>query len=480
MPAGGPAPCIAFTILGFTIQEYERTKAMRTKRTAERKSSLVIGLLVILSLLLGACAAPAAAPAEQPAEAPAEAAAPAAGETVEIEYWQYNFDVRIDAMNQLIEQFEAENPNIKVIHNSDVPYDDFRNKIAASVPAGVGPDVATLFYGWQSAWIDAGYLVPLPEDVFAPDMVADQFSPLAQAGYVEGELYSLPTAVRTLALFYNKDLMEAAGLDPESPPTTLQELEEQAVACTVLNDDGTYEIMGFPVSPTGQAHHWFREVLLRQFGQQPYSDDGTQVLWNASDGGYAAWNEFLKFETELKTGDWRLFDEDPNFFLNGHACFHIDGSFRLGTIASSAPDLNFGVTELPEHNGIKSTFGSYWTHGITKKAAEDPARFDAAVKFLQFITTPDAGRLWVDVTGELPAQLEAANDPALLEDPKLGAFIAGLPYAHATFFVDESKDRQAILDAYDAVTLTGADPAAELDFAVETVQELLDEFWASH
>ena len=41
--------------------------------------------------------------------------------------------------------------------------------------------------------------------------------------------------------------MEAAGLDPENPPTTLEELEEQAVACTVKADDGSYEIMGFPV-----------------------------------------------------------------------------------------------------------------------------------------------------------------------------------------------------------------------------------------
>ena len=91
----------------------------------------------------------------------------------------------------------------------------------------------------------------------------------------------------------------------------------------------------------------------------------------------------LKFETELKTGDATLFDGDPNFFLAGKACFQIDGSFRLGTIADNAPDLNFGVVELPEHNGVKSTFGSYWTHGITNKAAADPARMDAAVKFLQ-------------------------------------------------------------------------------------------------
>ncbi|HAJ34098.1 MAG TPA: sugar ABC transporter substrate-binding protein, partial [Chloroflexi bacterium] len=58
-------------------------------------------------------------------------------------------------------------------------------------------------------------------------------------------------------------------------------------------------------------------------------------------------------------------------------------------------------------------------------------------------------------------------------------FAAGLPYARSTFFVDESKDRQALIDAYNAVVLNGADPAAELDFAVETVQALLDEYWAN-
>lgn len=453
----------------------------------QRTYFVLTSLLVLLALLVSACAPP-AMPAAQPAaeeaaaeavaEAPAADIAAAPEEVVEIEYWQYNFEARVIAMNKLVADFEAANPGIKVIHNSDIPYDEFRDKIAASVPAGVGPDVVTLFYGWQPAWVDSGFIVPLPEDVFTPEMIQEQFSPMVQASYQDGKLYTLPTAVRTLALFYNKDLMEQAGLDPEAPPKTLQELEEQAVQCTKMDDQGNYEIMGFPVSMTGQGHHWFREILLRQFGQQPYSDDYTQVLWNASQGGYDAWAELLKFQTELKTGDATLFDGDPNFFLAGKACFHIDGSFRLGTIASNAPDLNFGVAELPTHNGVKSTFGSYWTHGITNKAAADPKRMDAAVKFLQFITSPEAGAMWVREVGELPAQLEAASDSELLADAKVGAFVAGLPYAHATFFVDESKDRQALLEAYDAVVLTDADPKAELDFAVQTVQELLDEYWA--
>lgn len=440
----------------------------------QRQLSWLTTLTLVVALLMAACAptvAPptgGAAPAEQPASDP---------DVIEIEYWQYNFGARIEAMNLLIEQFEAANPGIKVIHNSDIPYDDFLDKIAASVPAGVGPDVVTLFYGWQIDWIESGFIVPLPETEFPAALVAEEFSPMVQASYFEGNLYTLPTAVRTLALFYNKDLMTEVGLDPENPPRTLAELEEQAVQCTQrVGDD--FETYGFIVNPGGQAHHWFREVLLRQFGQQPLSDDNRTVQWNASDAGYAAWNQFLKFETELQTGR-RDFAADHDGFLAGQVCFHIDGSFRLGTIAASAPDLNYGVVELPEHNGIQATFGSYWTHGITERAAADPARMDAAVKFLKFITSSEAGLLWVKIVGELPAQLDAAADEALLTDEHLGAFVAGLPYATATFFVNEADDRQAIIDAYDAVILTGADPAAELDFAVEKVQAMYDAFWAN-
>ena len=160
---------------------------------------------------------------------------------------------------------------------------------------------------------------------------------------------------------------------------------------------------------------------------------------------------------------------------------HIDGSFRLGSLAANAPDLNYGVAELPVGpTGEHSTFGSYWTHGITRRAAADPARLDAAERFLKFITTADAGSQWVKIVGELPAQLDAASDPAMLADPVLGPFAAGLSYAHATFFVDETAQRQVLIDAYDQVRLGGMDPCDALNEAAATEQGILDDFWAKH
>ena len=422
--------------------------------------------------------APAAAPAAKATEAPkadAAKAAPASGEPVTIEYWQYNFPARIEAMNELIKQFEAANPGIKVVHNSDIPYDNFQDKIAASAPAGVGPDVATLFYGWLPKWVEAGYLVPLPEKDFPPAQIEKEFSPMVQAGKFQGKYWTIPTAVRTLALFWNKDMFKAAGLDPEKPPTTVEEFAEMAQKLTKRDGDKITQ-QGFPVEMTGQAHQWFREVLTRQWGVEPFSADNKKLNYG-SPQACEAWKWLTDFETKYKTGSNDLFDGATTAFTNGKAALHIDGSFRLGALAK-ATGLNFGVAPLPTRNGVQANFGSYWTHGLTKKAAADPKRLEASTKFLKFITSPEAGKLWVEKTGELPAQLSAANDPALLKDPKLGAFAQSLPYSHATFFVDEAKQRQNLIDAFDAIRLQGADPCKTLADAVAKDQALYDEFWA--
>ncbi len=404
-------------------------------------------------------------------------------DVIEIEYWQYNFAGRIEAMDDLIAQFEAENPDVKVIHNSDIAYDNFRDEIAASAPAGVGPDVVTLFYGWIPAFVDAGYLVPLPEEDFPAEWIESYFSPMVAESKFLGQYWSIPTAVRTLALFWNKDLFEAAGLDPEKPPTTLDELVEMAQALTIYDGSGT-EVLnitqeGFAPQLSGQWHHWFREVLLRQYGGAPYSEDGTTVTWNSPEG-CEAFKYMSDFETVYKTGSNDLFTDATNAFVTGLSAIHIDGSFRLGTIKNNNPDLNFGVAELPlGPNGEKHNFGSYWTHGITRRAAADERRMDAAVRFLKFITSAEAGLTWVKYTGELPAQLEAAADEELLADPILGPFAASLGYSHATFFVDETAQRQVLIDAYDQIRLAGADPCEALNEAAAIEQGILDEFWAN-
>ena len=187
-------------------------------------------------------------------------------QAVEIEYWQYYFDARVEAMDVLIENFEAANPDITVTM-THFPYADYRTKVAAAIPAGEGPDVVQLFYGWLNDYVQAELIQPLPADSFPADQIDADFFPMVQA-MKDGDAYwALPTAVRSLALFYNERLFEEAGIT--SPPETLEELMETAAALTKVDGAGNITQVGITAGMTAQDHHWWREGLTRQFGGEP-------------------------------------------------------------------------------------------------------------------------------------------------------------------------------------------------------------------
>lgn len=430
----------------------------------KRWIALVTILALVLVLSVGCSAKP------QTSSKPESAAT-----TVEIEYWQYHFDTKVNLMNELIKEFEGQNPGIKVKHVT-FPYEQFNEKVAASVPAGQGPDVVNLFYGWLPKYVEAGYLQPLPKDAFPPEQLEKEFSPVIKSSKLKGEYWSIPIAVRTLALIWNKDIFKAANLDPERPPKTLDELVEMAKKTTKRDPSGKLEIEGFAFNVDGQGHNWFREVLLPQFGVQPLSDDARKVLWNSKPEGYQAFEWWIDLARKHKVGEIGFYENDSKAFLTGHAAMTVDGSFRLGSLATSK--INFGVAPLPTRtpDGKKVTFASYWTNAITKKATG--AKKEAAIKFLKFITSEETMRKWVEKVGEIPARIKVAQDPTYLNDPKLGPFISQLPYGEATFLVDEKGIRQAIIDAVDQVLLKNVDPKKALDEATAKAQKLYDEFWA--
>jgi multiple sugar transport system substrate-binding protein len=389
---------------------------------------------------------------------------------VEIEYWQYTFDERVDAIDALIEQFEAANPDITVTH-THFPYADYRTKVAAAIPAGEGPDIVQLFYGWLDDYVRAGLLRPLPADRFDPATIDAEYFPIVHVMKRDGAYMALPTAVRSLALFYNEKLLDEAGVEV---PTTLDELVTAAKAVAERDDGGNLLVEGITVGMDAQDHHWWREVLVRQFGGQPYSDDGTQVTYD-DEAGADALQFYIDLIQKEKVAQIGFMDEPQAAFKASRAGLHIDGSFRLGALAD-ARGLEWGVTELPEHDGVRSNFASYWVNGITSKAEGE--KLEAAYKFLDFITTDEAMQLWVDQVGELPAKRSVALTEANTNHPQYGPFIKGLEYAHATEFVNESAQRQVIIEAVDRVLLEGMSVEESLATAAAAEQKLLDEFHA--
>ncbi|MEM8586875.1 MAG: extracellular solute-binding protein [Pseudomonadota bacterium] len=396
-----------------------------------------------------------------------------AQDPIEIEYWQYFFQGRVDAIDALIEQFEAENPGI-VVNHTHFPYADYRTRIAAAVPAGEGPDVIQMFYGWVPGYLEAGLLQPLPEEYFPLQELEDEYFDIVQAMVYDGQLYAVPTAVRSLALFWNKRMFEEAGLDPETPPATLQEMVDYAVALTERDGGGNLTAVGLTMAMTGQDHHWWREVLVRQFGGQPYSDDGRTVTYN-DEAGAAALQYYIDMIQDHGVSDIGFMDEPQAAFRAGRGGMHIDGSFRLGALRDTR-GLDWGVGELPANaDGDRYNFSSYWVNGITTTPQGE--EFDAAARFLQFITTPDSMQLWLETVGELPAREAAALTDENTAHPEFGPFVRGLEYANATQFVNESAQRQLMVDMVDRVLLQGMSVEDSLAVAAEQEQALLDEFY---
>ena len=394
-----------------------------------------------------------------------------AAQAVEIEYWQYFFEARIKAMDALIAQFQEQNPGITV-KMTHFPYADYRTKVAAAIPAGEGPDVVQLFYGWLNDYVEAGLIQPLPADTFAPAQIEAEFFPMVRA-MRQGDAYmALPTAVRSLALFYNERLFEEAGIT--EPPKTLDELVEVAKKLTKRDGAGNITQVGLTTGMTAQDHHWFREVLVRQFGGEPYLDDYRTVNY-ATDAGVQAVNFYAGLASEHGVTKSGFMDEPQAAFRAGRAGMHIDGSFRIGALQGTR-GLKWGVTELPVGpTGVQSNYASYWVNAITAKAQGE--KLEAAKKFMAFITSDAAMQTWLEVTGELPAKPSAALTDKNLADPVYGPFIRGLEYAHATTFADESAQRQLMIDMMLRVELEGATPEASLKTAAEAEQKLLDGYY---
>src|SRR6266852_2130205 len=321
---------------------------------------------------------PAAAPAAQPTAAPAQAAPAAAAGAgkISIEYWQYFFQSKQDMVNTLIQDFQKQNPNIEIVHNSTIPYEQYQQKLAAAAPAGQGPDVVNLYYGWLGKYTQSGYLQELPPAAFPAATLERDFFPVVQGARLQGKYWGVPTAVRTLALFYNKDLFSASGVDPNKPPTTWEEFVDVALKTTKRGSDGKLETAGFAWGPDGQGHQWWREALNRQNGITPHTADLKKLNWNDPKAveAFTWWTDLV---TKHKVGEQGFYTDDPTAFKTGHAALHIDGSFRLSTFAADAPDLNYAIAPLPIHKD-KATSSSYWVTCVTTRATG--ARLVAATK----------------------------------------------------------------------------------------------------
>ncbi|WP_323687316.1 MULTISPECIES: extracellular solute-binding protein [unclassified Rhizobium] len=393
-----------------------------------------------------------------------------AAQAVEIEYWQYVFDTRVKAMDELIAEFQKANPDITV-KQVTFPYADYQTRVIAANMSGKGPDVMQLFYGWLDKFAAGGILQPLPTDAFPHDKIESEFFPIVGAMKRGDDYYGLPTAVRSLALFYNKKLFTEAGLDAANPPKTLDEFVAAAEKIAKHDAAGNLTVAGSTLDMGGQDHQWWREVLIRQYGGEPYTDNDQKVTYD-SEAGIQALKLYTSLQLEKKIGQVGFMDEGQAAFRAGKAGMTIDGTFRLGSFRT-IKDFEWGVTELPTNDkNIRSNYASYFANGISAKTTGE--ELEASKKFLTYISSPEAMAIWLKTVGELPARRSAALTEENLKDPIYAPFLKGLEYAHTTRFMDEAAQRQNAIDMTNRILLEGQSVEESIKQAASAEQEIID------
>ena len=400
---------------------------------ASRKLSVVWPLLLSVALVLAACA-PTATPTSQPPTATSQAAAtatqpagatetPVAAGPVEITFWNYWDGVNGETIQALVDDFNKAHGNIKVT-NVFIGWGELLPKLQTAAAGGEQPDVAAVDLVWMPTMAKSGAVIPLDDSIKASNTQLDDFYPaLLNTDRYDGTLYGLPVSTNNLELFYNKDLFQAAGLDPNTPPKTWDELAQMAQKCA----NPAQGVVGMELfTETGEGMTWQYQVYLWQAGGEFLSKDLKSAAFNSPAGEKALqyWVDLIN-NGGYKVSPWGLFGQ-------GKACMVMDGSWMVGSFAEQAP-FAWGTARMPYPSDGQPATNMGGEHLIIFKS--DEARQQAAWEFVNWLTGTDTQLKWVEATRFMPIRKSLAENPDFTQwlqktEPRLQPFVESQQYAH--------------------------------------------------
>ena len=321
-----------------------------------------------------------------------------------------------EVVDGIVADFEAANPDIKVNAIYSGNYDDTRVRALSALASGEPAQLAVMFSIDAYDLIEQELIIPF-EDVATSDAdkawLSSFYPALMANSLIEGKTWGIPFQRSTIVAYYNKDLFRAAGLDPEAPPTTWDEMISMGKA---LTKDDTYGLM---IPSTGYPY-WMFQALAIQNGKEVMSGDGLTTYFD--DPTVVETLEFWKSLSAehgiMPTGtvEWVTLRQA---FLEGQTAMMWHSTGNLTAVKKGA-SFDFGVAELPANvrKGSPTGGGNFYLFKDTSD--EEKA---AAMKLIQFMTAPDQAAAWSIGTGYMGVS------PAAYETEALQAYVAEFPPA---------------------------------------------------
>lgn len=335
----------------------------------------------------------------------------------------------------VIKEFERLNPNIK-IKNIPIPISEELNQLTIMSTGGNAPDVAQAHGDNIIALAAMGALSPL-EDVLSKDFLNDVNKNAYDLGIYKGKHYSVPWIGNPLGFWYNKKIMKDAGLDPNKPPQTMDELNSAMATIKAKFPDVVGLQLDTTIRTLGLEHEW---AFMKTFGTPPIVQDKDGDKITASQmGPYLEWVRSLVKNGYTLPG--KKFGEFRPMAAQNRLAFGFDSPFFKGTVMSLDKNLTpekfyeiWGVTTLPI-GASKTAFSAPDDNNLTIFAASKHK--EAAAKFAEFFASSDfALKNFHFTKGFLPlvksAQTRFPNefaDPATkIFFEKISGIVAPLPW----------------------------------------------------
>ena len=438
-----------------------------------KKFQTVLFACLMIVMLFTACQ-----PAPPPTAAPSAPAASAPSTATELTFY---YPVAVAGpITQIIDgyiaKFEQANPDIKVKAVLSGGYGDTLTKIQTTIKGGgTPPDVAVLLSTDLYSLVDSNAIMPMDDAIKAAggDTLTSDFYPayLANSNY-QGHIWSLPFQRSIPVLFYNKDMFKTAGLDPAKPPTTYQEMVDDAKKLTKA-DGSTW---GLEISSDGIPYWLFQSFVIGS-GSNVFSASN-KVTFDSPVVAQSL-QDFMDLSGKDKvmpTGIL-LWANMPNDFANGKAAMIWHSSGSLTNILKQAK-FDVGVSYTVGEKGFGAPTGGgnmYILKGIS------PEHQAAAFKFVQFMTSPDIQADWSIHTGYVASRKSAYDTQAMKDNitkvPQAGVAPAGLQYAGPELATHNNAQIQKFLgDAVQAALTGKSAPADALKNAQQQADQVLSQF----
>jgi multiple sugar transport system substrate-binding protein len=298
---------------------------------------------------------------------------------------------------EAVKRFEAENPDVKV-EVTTIPYPEYQQRLLTAVQAGNGPDVSTVDQIWNSAFAEAGAIVPLDDLAKKSGVKADTFFPGAwESANYKGHLWGVPFNVDVwFFAFVNKRLFTDAGVDPASIVTW----EGLEAAAKKLTDKSKGQ---YAIGLTGNKSEYpvvMTDSFIYSNGGSVLDDQGKCAL--TAPPAIEALDFYKRLAAYAPAGILNAADEQMReLFLNGTLAIELWPALEQPTLDKSKLDWDLLAGFAPKGKKPVGTYGG-WNLVLYKGAKTQ----DAAWKFIQFMTREDVNGAVVDL---IPANVAAAK-----------------------------------------------------------------------